>query len=31
MVATIKKQLKLAASDKRVKAVILRIDSPAAR
>ena len=28
MVATIKKQLELAAADKRVKAVILRIDSP---
>ena len=28
MVATIKKQLKLAASDKRVKGVILRFDSP---
>lgn len=28
MVATIKKQLKLAAADKRVKAVIIRIDSP---
>ena len=28
MVATIKKQLKLAAADKRVKAVILRVDSP---